>query len=148
LDHNNSIFEVQDAQNLKYEDGSFDRVISTCLLHHLDFPEKALLEWRRVVKDQGKISVLVPSDPGFLYRAARKLGSELKVKRKGAEDELSYSRYQYIHAIDHRNHFASLDRIIKFIFLNDSVKLKKYPFGVPFWNFNLFTVYEIVVQKY
>jgi phosphatidylethanolamine/phosphatidyl-N-methylethanolamine N-methyltransferase len=143
----NLIFEIQDAQDLKYEDGFFDRVVSTCLLHHLDFPERALLEWRRVAKNEGSISILVPSDPGFFYRVSRKLGSELKVKLRGINQDLNYNRYQYIHAIDHRNHFASLDKIIKFIFLRDKIHVKNYPLGIPFWNLNLFTVYEIIIQK-
>lgn len=33
-------FEVADVQNLPFKNDSFDRTISTCLLHHLDNPKK------------------------------------------------------------------------------------------------------------
>ena len=46
-------FEVANVEDLPYQDSSFDRVLSTCLLHHLEDPEKGLLEMRRVVKTMG-----------------------------------------------------------------------------------------------
>lgn len=50
-------FKVADVQNLPFENGSFDRTISTCLLHHLNDVEKALFEMKRVTKSDGQISI-------------------------------------------------------------------------------------------
>jgi phosphatidylethanolamine/phosphatidyl-N-methylethanolamine N-methyltransferase len=43
-------YKVADVQNLPFKPGSFDRVIATCLLNHLNDTEKALSEMRRVKK--------------------------------------------------------------------------------------------------
>ncbi len=48
-------FEKADAETLPFDDGSFDVVINRFVLWTLPNPEKALLEWRRVVKPGGKI---------------------------------------------------------------------------------------------
>lgn len=43
--------KVVNAENLSnFKDSTFDRLIATCLLAHLEKPEKALKEWKRVVK--------------------------------------------------------------------------------------------------
>lgn len=52
-------FQLQDAEDLLFEDGEFDVVVSRNLLWTLPDPEKALQEWRRVLKPAG---VLIVSD--------------------------------------------------------------------------------------
>ena len=146
-DKENVRFEIQDAQSLNYPDNEFNRVISTCLLHHLETPDRALKEWRRVSKDGGKIDILLPSDPGILYRIARKLASEWKVKKILNSTDFSISKYRYIHAIDHRNHVDSLEKMIKHIFIKDEIIFKRFPAFIPFWNFNLFSIINITVIK-
>ncbi|MCR4821934.1 MAG: class I SAM-dependent methyltransferase [Treponema sp.] len=49
----NLTFEVADAAKLHYEDNSFDVVIMANALHIMPFPEKALSESRRVLKNGG-----------------------------------------------------------------------------------------------
>lgn len=44
-----------DANNLPFADGKFDRVIASNLLHLLKEPNFALMEMKRVLKDDGKI---------------------------------------------------------------------------------------------
>jgi ubiquinone/menaquinone biosynthesis C-methylase UbiE len=46
-------FCVADAEELPYEDGAFDLVHSKDSLHHMDSPERALAEYRRVLKPGG-----------------------------------------------------------------------------------------------
>ncbi len=55
-----SRFAAAPAHALPFDDGSFDRVTSTLLLHHLTSTEKraALLEWRRVLRPGGQMCVL------------------------------------------------------------------------------------------
>lgn len=47
-------FVVGDAQELPFPDESFDRVFSTCLLHHVDDVLAVLLEARRVTAQGGR----------------------------------------------------------------------------------------------
>uniref|UniRef100_A0A7S2Z9C7 Methyltransferase type 11 domain-containing protein n=1 Tax=Rhodosorus marinus TaxID=101924 RepID=A0A7S2Z9C7_9RHOD len=51
-------FEVQDAENLKYPDNSFDTVVGTFGLCSVDHPEKQLKEMQRVCKADGTILLL------------------------------------------------------------------------------------------
>ncbi len=48
------------AQDLPYEDGSFDRVLSSLMLHHLDGEDRAeaLREVRRVLTDDGVLHLM------------------------------------------------------------------------------------------
>lgn len=52
-------FELAAAENLPFDDGSFDSVISTLFFHHLqlDLKEKAFAEAFRVLKSGGKLVV-------------------------------------------------------------------------------------------
>ena len=57
-----------DAAGTPYDDRAFDRVISTCLLHHVDDPLGVAQEMRRVTRPGGVVSILLPTDPGMAYR--------------------------------------------------------------------------------
>lgn len=50
-------FRVGDAERLDFEDDAFDVVVARNLLWTLPHPEKALREWRRVIKPGGKLVV-------------------------------------------------------------------------------------------
>ncbi len=75
-DYNDSRIEIKfaDASNLEFvQDGSYDRLIATCLLAHLDKAREALNEWERVIKKGGALTIYAPPEPGFLVRVVRKL---------------------------------------------------------------------------
>jgi phosphatidylethanolamine/phosphatidyl-N-methylethanolamine N-methyltransferase len=134
-------FTVGDAQNLEsISDGSIDRLISMCLLHHLDDPRGSLIHWRRVVKPGGVLSVFVPCDPGLLWRAGRAVTTFRAARSKG----YSALDIRYINACDHRNHVASLRWMIEGIFSRDQLSVSRFPFGrLDSWNANLFWTFQI-----
>lgn len=51
-------FRLGDAENLSFEDGSFDAVINRHLLWTLLNPERAVAEWKRVLKPDGKLIII------------------------------------------------------------------------------------------
>lgn len=53
--------------DLKHEDKSFDLIYLLEVLEHLDYPDKALLELSRVLKDDGSLILGVPREP--IWRA-------------------------------------------------------------------------------
>ncbi len=58
LSHNLNIdFKTGDAESLEFEDSTFDVVVSRNLLWTLAQPDKALCEWRRVMKRGGTLVV-------------------------------------------------------------------------------------------
>ena len=50
-------FETHDAEDLPFKDNTFDVIVSRNLLWTLPDPEKALTEWRRVLKPTGTLIV-------------------------------------------------------------------------------------------
>ena len=51
-------FRQGDAENLPFEDESFDAVINRHVLWTLPNPEKAISEWKRVLKPDGKVMII------------------------------------------------------------------------------------------
>lgn len=130
--------ESADVQSLPHHDGEFDRLIATCLLHHVPDPFAALREMRRVVRPGGRITVLLPADPGLGYRTAQRVTSGRAAAKKGIGDF-----FKLVHAVDHLNHFDSISRQIDYVFRDDEISTDWRPLRVPSWNVNLFTVKQI-----
>ena len=61
--------KVDDALNLKFKERSFDVLISTAVIEHLEYPEKFLRDAHKILKEKG-IIVLTSPNPFF-----EKLGS-------------------------------------------------------------------------
>jgi ubiquinone/menaquinone biosynthesis C-methylase UbiE len=60
-------FEEGDAEQLPFEPGSFDLVVSRHVLWTLPHPEAAIDEWIRVLRPGGRLAVIDGQfDPGFL----------------------------------------------------------------------------------
>jgi ubiquinone/menaquinone biosynthesis C-methylase UbiE len=51
-------FETGDAENLPFADESFDAVVNRIVLWNLPNPEKALAEWKRVLRPGGRLIVI------------------------------------------------------------------------------------------
>lgn len=127
-----------DASNLDFiRDGSFDRLIATCLLAHLDKPMEALMEWKRVVRKGGVLTIYVPPEPGFLVRCIRKLFIWPKAKKLGLKNP------ELVSYLEHRNHYPMMNSLIKDIFQEDKVLKYRFPSNLLPWNLSLFDIYLI-----
>ena len=126
---NKLIIEKQNASKLSYDSESFDRIIATHILEHLVHPIKVLEEWNRVLKKDGIISIILPSDPGLLWRFGRLLGPRRDAIKKGIE-------YDYCQSIEHVNSIYNLYHLINYHFPN---KLQVWhPFYINQPDLNLF----------
>jgi phosphatidylethanolamine/phosphatidyl-N-methylethanolamine N-methyltransferase len=134
-------FQVADVERLPFKSGEFDRTISTCLLHHLGDPKLALEEMRRVTVNNGRISILVPCDPGLAYRIAKSIGPSRKWRRAGIASPNFY------HYTQHRNHYPGIESIIRQVFRTDDLQIRYWPFRIKSWNFNLFTTIQIQIME-
>jgi SAM-dependent methyltransferase len=135
-------YEIQDAESLTFENNSVDRIILTCILHHLKNPEIALQNTRRVIKPDGVISIALPNDPGIIYRLLRAITTLRNAKKVGKKTEI-----QLIHAREHRNHYLSLEWIIRETFAEDEILKASFPFPFFSYNLNAMTIYQITVKK-
>lgn len=127
-----------DAARLPFSDAEFDRVISTCLLHHVDDPLAVLQELRRVTVPTGIITLMLPTDPSLAYRAGVWMSSRRRARKQGVELEM-----RLVKALDHRNHFRSIAAQAEHVFRADHIRVSFFPFGIRSVEFNAFTVWQI-----
>jgi ubiquinone/menaquinone biosynthesis C-methylase UbiE len=131
-------FAKGDVQNLNFESNTFDRVVSTCLLHHVDEPLKALQEMRRVTKVGGEIGISLPTDPGLLNQLIKKVVSYPRIRKFTDLDP------KLIYSLEHRNHIGGLLAIVDYVFRNDHLTIEYYPFKIKSWNLNVAVVVKVV----
>jgi len=130
-------FVLADAERLPLLDGSIDRLVSTCLLHHVPNPLTALTQWRTAVRPGGSLTIFLPCDPGLLWRLGRRVGPRRKAMRHGVN-------YDFLMALSHRNHVGSLMAILEMVFKDDKMLRTGLPVpALRSWNLNLAFVYQI-----
>lgn len=132
---------VADAECLPIDNHSIDRVIVTCLLHHVNDPESVLQEIDRVLKIDGTATIFLSCDPGFAVRVLRKLTTERTARSLGFEG------YGLMNAREHRNHVGSLLLLIRHVFRHRQIQENWMPFRVPSWNLNGYLVVTISKGK-
>lgn len=135
---NKLLFETQSGEKLSYADNSFDRLIATHVLEHINQPHLAIKEWRRVVKNGGIISILIPTDPGIAWRLGRHLGPRRNAIAQGIA-------YDYIMAREHVNSCNNLIALLRHYFPERTESW--WPFPIPSVDLNLFFVCHVVVRK-
>ena len=136
------VFQSFDVQNIPHTQDSFDRVVATCLLHHVPDVHLALSEMRRVCKNRGLISINIAADPGVFYRFMWTLTSGKRLKREGIKFPKS-THYQ-----EHKGHYIAIREILTEVFCEDEIKLRFYPFSfLRTHQLNIFAVAQIRVLK-
>ena len=132
LDFYNKVeFVVGNAESLPFKESTFDRVLGTCVLHHVDDPLQVLSEVRRVTKLGGEISFALPTDPGIANQLVKRFITYKKLRK------LSSIRPELFYALDHQNHVNGLIEIFKYVFRNDDFEIVYHPFHIRSWNLNL-----------
>jgi ubiquinone/menaquinone biosynthesis C-methylase UbiE len=130
-------FVEGDVMDLPFDDQSFDRVVSTCLLHHVRDVETALREIRRVLKVGGEFGVEMPTDPGILNRLVKTVVTYPSMRKLGVTNpRLTYAR-------EHPNHVGAILVLMRDVFQGDDVQIRYHPFSVPTWNLNLFVTVHV-----
>jgi ubiquinone/menaquinone biosynthesis C-methylase UbiE len=134
-----------DIQNIDFRENSFDRVIITCLLHHIPDLPKALSEVRRITRPGGLVTIYLPCDPGILYRFTRFIAmmNKQKIQLTGQKT----IKRKYLASMEHPNHVLGIANLIEYYFKNDKIKVKRFPTPFSLWNLNLYYVYDIRIKK-
>ncbi|NQU37776.1 MAG: class I SAM-dependent methyltransferase [Actinobacteria bacterium] len=131
-----------DVHKLPFADDEFDRVVVTCVFHHLPNPGAAFQELRRVTRAGGLITILIPTDPGLGYRTVRTATTVREARKRGIGNAVNV-----MHSKAHHNHFWALRNLLKDAYKNDSVDALYWPLRIPSWNANLLTVWNITVGR-
>jgi phosphatidylethanolamine/phosphatidyl-N-methylethanolamine N-methyltransferase len=132
-------YQLADVNRLPFKPGVFDKVTSTCLLHHVVDPENVYSEIRRVMKPGGLANIFLPSDPGLIFRFLKAIGPVRSAKKKKI-DHLK----KLMDARDHINHVASLKTLAEHVFRDDYLRFYSYPIPGLSWNFSFWTVLKVI----
>lgn len=131
-------FEAHAAENLGFADAAFDRLVAAHVLEHLYPPQRAIKEWRRVLRDGGTLSVLIPTDPGVAWRLGRALGPRRAAVAQGLP-------YDYIIAREHVNACNNLLALLRYYFPEHVDDWWPLPFATI--DGNLFYAFHAIVRK-
>ncbi|WP_027925675.1 class I SAM-dependent methyltransferase [Pseudomonas sp. URMO17WK12:I12] len=131
-------FVTQAGSELEYPDNTFDRVVAVHVLEHICQPHLVLKEWRRVLKQGGILSILIPTDPGMAWRFGRHLGPRKKAIAQGIA-------YDYVMAREHVNSCNNLIALLRHYFPGSTESW--WPFPVSSIDLNLFFAFHAVVNK-
>jgi ubiquinone/menaquinone biosynthesis C-methylase UbiE len=118
----------EDATRLSLPDTSVDRLIACHVLEHLYRPHEVLREWYRVLRRGGVMSLLLPCDPGLLWRLGRRFGPRAKAERAGIE-------YDYWMAREHVNPIGNLVVFLRYYF--PDLREDWFPARIPSTDLNL-----------
>jgi len=129
------IFKKTDGINFEYKKKTFDRIIISHCLEHVNYPDIFLDKIVNLLKDDGILSVSLPTDPGLLWRTGRFFIKRIFQKKTHNMDE---NDYEYTNAIEHVNSIFNLKIILKkkLTLLNEI----HYPLSLPFPDLNIFYI--------
>lgn len=120
---------VGTCSEMPLKNKSVDLIIASHILEHLPYLKSDLKELKRVLKKNGKFIVVLPCDPGKLWRALTLITpSRWRLKRLGID-------YDIVMKHEHVNTFERCMEDIKEIFTIDQEKY--YPFLIKKYNFNI-----------
>ena len=128
-------FSIQDVCDLQFPSNYFDRVIVTCVIQHVDYPERALNELLRVLKPGGNARILLQSDSSLLFRLIRAL-TTLRFARKVNKLE----DVQLFFAREHKNNYLNLITIAKFVYRDSNFNSLGWP--IKIWPLEIFRILE------
>lgn len=137
--HKGSVsFDLQQADQLTYADNSFDRIVATHVLEHIYKPHVAIREWRRVLKHEGVLSILIPTDPGVAWRLGRYFGPRRNAVALGIA-------YDYVMAREHVNSCNNLIALLRHYF--PDAKCAWWPSPIASIDLNLFFAFHGTLRK-
>jgi SAM-dependent methyltransferase len=96
-----SVMELDVTNMVGVATKSYNRVVLTCLLHHIEQPEKVIRELIRITRKGGVIDILLPNDPSLIWNFGRLLFTIPKALKRGFtfRDYWSYVKKEHINKV-------------------------------------------------
>lgn len=135
------IVHKYDGKILPFKDETFDRVVMSHTLEHIEGSENFIQDVMKIINQGGVLSISLPTDPGLIWRFSRFITSFFKAKSVLG---LSRLQYNYINATEHINSIFNLISIIRYKYKN-SYEEYFYPLRVKSADLNLF--YNVHIHK-
>lgn len=124
-------FVQGNAEKIPFADSYFDRILMTCILHHVEDPLAVLLESRRVLSSGGEIGIVMPTDPGITNLILKKLFAYPKIRRISNLDP------KLIYALEHKNHARAILSLINHVYRLDRIEQHFLPMRIPSIDLNV-----------
>jgi SAM-dependent methyltransferase len=126
-------------KRLPFEDGYFDRILAIHILEHLPDLPACLRELWRLLRDEGRLAVVIPTEGGLATRLARNLSGRKEYERNfpGGYDWLIKS--EHINMPDEI--VEELERLFRV------THRRYYPLFVPSLNLNIFIGLTLTKKK-
>ncbi|MCX6784017.1 MAG: class I SAM-dependent methyltransferase [candidate division WWE3 bacterium] len=120
---------VADCCKTPFQDRSIDLIIASHILEHLPNLPKALEEFNRILKTNGKLIVVIPCDPGWLWKFLTSFTpSRIILKKRGVN-------YDEMMKTEHINSFNNcLETIKKYFTIK---KIRYLPLYIHNYNLNI-----------
>lgn len=131
-------FSVMSIEKLEFSSSKFQRVIGTCVLHHVDDVLASLFEIRRVLAPGGEFRVVIPTDPGLMNQTLKRLLLYPRLRKLIEVDP------KLIYSIEHKNHIGAILAQIEHVFQDDNLQITYWPTKVPSWNLNLLALVSVI----
>ncbi|MBU3689714.1 MAG: hypothetical protein B7C54_03005 [Acidimicrobiales bacterium mtb01] len=125
------------AEDTDFPPESFDRVISMCVLHHVDDVAQVLRNIRSWLAPGGVFSLFLPSDPGVLNRLNRRLFVTPRARRAG------FDSYPLINAREHKNHYWAIKTELDHQFSGFGISRRYFPLPIPAGNLSLCSIWHL-----
>lgn len=118
----------------------FQRIVMTCVLHHLPNCWNFLNFLNENALSSAEIDIFVPIDPGVFHSFYQKLISIPLSRKMGLRKGL----FELVHALEHQNSSCSIHHQITHVFRERKVSFRSYPFGLILpVTLNAFRIYRI-----
>lgn len=127
---------------IPFKNNSFNRIIISHVLEHINDPEKFILHVFSKLKKNGILSISLPTDPGILWRIGR---FYLKTSKSYKILKITDIEYEYMNATEHVNSIFNLTSIIDYHFKDCIIYKNYWPFKIQIPDLNLF--YNVNIKK-
>lgn len=119
--------DVQEA--IPAPEGHFDRVVAVHVLEHLPDLPRALVQIKRILAPQGRLSVVIPCEGGMMYEFARTISSRRIFEKKYK------TSYDWFIRSEHVNNFSEIVREMRAAF--KIINMTYFPFHIPHPHLNV-----------
>jgi len=116
-------------ERLPFDDQSFDRIVAVHVLEHLPNLPAAVKEFRRLVRPDGRLGIVIPCDPGLLYEVARRVSAQRIFEHRYNEP------YRPFIKREHLNSPSEIMAVLRSEF--QILKRSYFPFRIPSTSLNL-----------
>ena len=134
-----SVHQIDVTKLESIESKSFDRLVLTCLLHHVNGPENVIEELIRVTRPGGVIDILLPNDPSIFWNLGRLIFTVPKALRQG----FTWKQYWDYVKIEHINGVKELQMMVR-----ESVTRHKLRLEIDTWPFSQKVPLPMVYFRY